>query len=115
MVGSVTKLEKSLEEKIKDQQKSISEQKKTTSNLAKELKNFEKKISKNLKSALDKTERLNLTALELAKVKREIEALIILQEKQYLDALKAAEPAQKDNQMIKYPAKISVLSPEEDN
>ena len=103
-----------LESKIKAQEKTINEQRKTTASLAKELKNFEKKISKNLKSALDKTERLNLTALELAKVKREIEALIVLQEKQYLDALKAAEPRQKDNQMIKYPAKVSSLSPEEE-
>ena len=110
MVASVKELEKSLEGKIKAQEKSINEQRKTTASLAKELKTFEKKISKNLKSALDKTERLNLTALELAKVKREIEALIILQEKQYLDALKAAEPRQKDNQMIKYPAKVSSLS-----
>ena len=47
-------------------------------------------------------------------MKREIEALIILQEKQYLDALKAAEPRQKDNQMIKYPAKVSSLSPKEE-
>ena len=78
MVASVKELEKSLESKIKE--KTINEQRKTTASLAKELKNFEKKISKNLKSALDKTERLNLTALELAKVKREIEALIVLQE-----------------------------------
>ena len=113
MVASVKELEKSLESKIKSQEKSINEQRKTTGSLARELKNFEKTISKNLKNALDKTERLNLTALELAKVKREIEALIILQEKQYLDALKAAEPRQKNNQMIKYPAKVSSLSPEE--
>ena len=114
MLVSVKELEKSLESKIKAQEKTINEQRKTTASLAKELKNFEKKISKNLKSALDKTERLNLTALELAKVKREIEALIVLQEKQYLDALKAAESRQKDNQMIKYPAKVSSLSPKEE-
>ena len=34
--------------------------------------------------------------------------------RQYLDALKAAEPRQKNNQMIKYPAKVSSLSSEQE-
>jgi hypothetical protein len=78
--------------------------------MANELKKFENKISKNLKTALDKSDRLNLTALELSKVKREIEALIILQQKRYLEALKAAEPINRQNQMIKYPGPVSALS-----
>ena len=110
MMASIKGLVKSFDSKIKAQGTTINKQIKATRNMANELKKFENKISKNMKTALDKSDRLNLTALELSKVKREIEALIILQQKRYLEALKAAEPVNRQNQMIKYPGTVSALS-----
>ena len=73
----------------------------------KEKKKFEKKIDKKLQMAIEKAETLQKTALELTKVKSEIEALITLQRERYLEALEAADPVKQNNQMIKYPAKVS--------
>ncbi|OUV02342.1 MAG: hypothetical protein CBC42_06010 [Betaproteobacteria bacterium TMED82] len=107
MITSVAALEKSITATIKNQEGSFKKQGQVTKSLANEVKKFEKKIDKKLQMAIEKAETLQKTALELTKVKSEIEALITLQRERYLEALEAADPVKQNNQMIKYPAKVS--------
>jgi hypothetical protein len=107
MIASVKSLEETLGKKLVLQEKTIKSQNQVTAKLAKELKKFEKQINKKLQSAITKASTLQDTAIELTKVKAEITALITLQQKRYLEALKAAVPSERKKQMIKYPAKVT--------
>ena len=107
MLASVKSLEKTIDKKLANQEKSLKSQKDVTAKLTKELKRFEKQINNKLQSTINKANTLQEAAVELTKVEADIKALITLQQKRYLEALKAAIPSEKKKQLIKYPAKVS--------
>ncbi len=107
MLASVKSLEKTIDKKLVDQEKTLKSQKQVTANLTKELRRFEKQINSKLQSTINKANTLQEAAIELTKVEEEIKALITLQQKRYLEALKAAVPSEQKKQMIKYPAKVT--------
>ena len=107
MLEAVKKLDDGIKKKFDAQAKVIDSQKKIIAGLNKKMGSFEGKLKKDLKEASIKADELRQAASELTKVRNEIQALITLQQRRYLEAIKAAVPDKKNKQMIKYPGKIS--------
>ena len=68
MLASVKSLEKTIDKKLVDQEKTLKNQKQVTANLTKELRRFEKQINKKLQSTINKANTLQEAATELTKV-----------------------------------------------
>ncbi|OUT96734.1 MAG: hypothetical protein CBC01_07890 [Betaproteobacteria bacterium TMED41] len=107
MLESVKKLEDGIKKKFELQEKAINSQKKIIASLNKKINSYGGDLKENLKEANKKADELAIAASELTKVRDEIQALITLQQRRYLEAIKAAVPDQKNKQMIKYPGKVS--------
>ena len=107
MLESVKNLESEIKKKFETQEKAIESQKKILAGLNKKINSYGKKLENDLKKANVKAEELQTAASELNQVRNEIQALITLQQRRYLEAIKAASPDQKSKQMIKYPGKVS--------
>ncbi len=107
MLESVKQLDDGIKKKFESQEKAINSQKRIIANLNKKMTSYGGELKKNLKEANKKADELTIAASELTKVRNEIQALITLQQRRYLEAIKAAVPDQKNKQMIKYPGKIS--------
>ena len=114
MLVSVKKLEDEIKKKFEIQEKAINSQKKIIASLNKKINSYSGKLKKDLIAANQKGDELQVAASELIKVRNEIQALITLQQRRYLEAIKAAVPDQKKKQMIKYPGKISTKNLLED-
>ena len=114
MLEAVKKLENEIKIKFDKQEKAINSQKKIIAGLNKKINSYGGKLNKDLKEANKKANELQIAASELTKVRNEIQALITLQQRRYLEAIKAAVPDEKSKQMIKYPGKISTKNNEED-
>jgi hypothetical protein len=114
MLEAVKKLDGGINAKFDAQAKVINSQKKIIAGLNKKMSSFEGKLKKDLKDASIKADELSQAATELTKVRNEIRALITLQQRRYLEAIKAAVPDEKNKQMIKYPGKVSTNELEND-
>jgi hypothetical protein len=107
MLEAVEKLDAEIKKKFIVQEKAINSQKKIIAGLNKKMVSYGADLKKNLKQANIKADELRVAASELTQVRNEIQALITLQQRRYLEAIKAAVPDQKSKQMIKYPGKVS--------
>jgi hypothetical protein len=114
MLEAVQKLDDGINKKFDTQAKAINSQKKIIAGLNKKLNSYGGQLKKDLKAANLKADELRLAASELTKVRNEIQALITLQQRRYLEAIKAAVPDQKSKQMIKYPGKVSTQDMQND-